>query len=81
MSYRQLANHALEVLGVEEEDEEEYEEKDHPSMFRIDGARIPDSPINGLPWNVSRYLKSLRKSAGQIKVSVGYSHKLSFQLS
>jgi hypothetical protein len=71
-----LATHALEVLGVEEEEEPEgykKEERGKPSMFRIDGTKIPNSPINNQPWNVSRYLTSLRKSAGQLKLGVGFS--------
>ena len=59
-SYSQVVSHALEVLDVEDEEEEEAK----PSMFRIDGTMVPDSLINNLPWTVARYLKSLRKSAG-----------------
>lgn len=73
-SYSQVVSNALEILDVEEE-EEEGEAK--PSIFRIDGTMVPDSPINDLPWTVTRYLKSLQKSAGQLKLGVGFYYKVS----
>jgi hypothetical protein len=72
-SYAQVVSLALEVLDVEEDEEDEGEAK--PSMFRIDGTMVPDSPVNNLPWTVTRYLKSLRKSAGQLKLGVGFYYK------
>ena len=74
-SYSQVVSHALEVLDVEEDEEDEGEAK--PCMFRIDGTMVPDSPVNNLPWTVARYLKSLRKSAGQLKLGVGFYYKVS----
>ena len=69
-SYSYVVSCALEVLDAEEDEEEKGEGK--PSMFRIDGTIVPDSPIDDLPWTITRYLKSLRKSAGQIKLGVGF---------
>jgi hypothetical protein len=74
-SYSEVVSHALEVLDVEKDEEEEGEAK--PSVFRIDGTMVPDSPINNLSWNVTRYLKSLRKSAGQVKLGIGFFYKAS----
>ena len=37
----------------------------------------PDCPIDELPWTPSRYLKSLRKTAGQLKLGVGFHYKVS----
>ena len=42
-SYSYVVSCALEVLDVEEDEEEKGEGK--PSMFRIDGTIVPDSPI------------------------------------
>ena len=56
----QVISNARELLDVEEDEEEEGEPK--PSIFRINGTVVPDSPINDLPWTVSRYVKSLQMS-------------------
>ena len=73
-SYSQLVNHALKVLDVEKDEEEEGQAR--PSMFRIDGTMVPECSINDLPWTVARYLKSIRKSAGQLKLGVGFYYKV-----
>ena len=70
-SYSQVVSHALEVL------EDEKEEEAKPSTFRIDGTMVPDFLTNNLPWTVARYLKSLRKSAGHLKLGVGFYYRVS----
>lgn len=72
-SYAQVVGHALDVLGVEVDDEEGEAKQ---SLFRIDGTVVPVNPVNDLPWTLGHYLKSLRKSAGQLKVGVGYHYKV-----
>ena len=59
-----------------EEDEEE-EEEARQSLFRIDGTVVPNIPIGNNPWTVARYLKSLRKSPGQLKLGAGFYYKVS----
>ena len=56
-SYSQVDSSA-QVLGWEEEGEAK------PSIFSINGTVVPDSPINDLPWTLSKYLKSLQNSPG-----------------
>ena len=73
--YSQVAAHAVDILDIEEDDEERGEGE--PSLFRIDGTVVPDSPVNNLQWTVSRYLSSLRKSAGQLKLGVGFYYRVS----
>ena len=46
-------------------------------MFRIDGTVVSDNLINEMPWTIGRYLRSLRKSAGQVKFRVGYYYRVS----
>ena len=69
-SYSQVVTRAVEVLGVEEEEDDKGEGE--PSIFRIDGTVVPDSTINELSWTISRYLQSLHKTPGQIKLGIGY---------
>ena len=76
-TYSELVGQAMKALDVEE-DEEEGEGR--PSMFMIDGTVVPDCPINNLPWTVTRYLKSLRRSPGQLKLGVGFYYKVSVYL-
>ena len=64
-----VAAHAIEVMQVEEEDEEEGGE---PRIFRNDGTVVPDGSIDDLPWTISRYLKSLNKYPAQVKLGVGF---------
>ena len=73
-SYSQLVNHALEVFDVKEDEEEEGEPK--TSMFRIDGTVVPECPIYDLPWTVARYLKSMKKTARQLKPGAGFYYKV-----
>ena len=61
------------ILDIQEEEEEE---KGRLTMFRIDGTVIPGSDIGGAAWTIARYLKSLHKSAGQIKLGVGYHYRV-----
>lgn len=74
-SYQQVVSQAIEVLGIEEEDGES--EDGEPRIFRIDGTVVPDCPIDELSWTVSRYLRSLHKTAGQLKLGVGFHYRVS----
>ena len=74
-SYSDLVSEPLKTLDVEEDEEEEGEAR--PSFFRIDGMVVPNSPIGNNPWTVARYLKSLRKSPGQLKLGAGFYYKVS----
>lgn len=46
------------------------------SLFKLNGARILNEPItiNGKvkPWTMGTYMQLLKKSAGNIKLGVGY---------
>lgn len=74
-SHQQVVSQAIEVLELEEEDDEN--EDGEPRIFCIDGTVVPDCPIEELPWTPSRYLKSLRNTAGQVKLGVGFHYKVS----
>ena len=74
-SYATVANDAIQVMQLEEEDEVAGEGE--PSIFRIDRMVLPDSAINDFPWTISRYLKSLNKFPGQLKLGVGFYYGVS----
>ena len=74
-SYAAVAAHAIDVLQLEEEEEEK--DEGEPSIFRIDGTVVPECLINDLPWTIARYLKSLHKSPGQLKLGVGFYYRVS----
>ena len=74
-SYAAVANHSIEVLQLEEEEEQVGEGE--PSIFRVDGTVVPDCLVSDLPWTISRYLKSLNKSPGQLKLGVGFYYRVS----
>ena len=76
-TYSEVVACAIEALGVQEEEEQEGEGE--PRIFRIDGTVVPDSDINGVSWTIARYLSSLHKSAGQIKLGVGYQYQVSMR--
>lgn len=46
------------------------------SFFRFSGTRVEDKNIiireKNYPWSLRNYLLSMRKSAGQVKLGVGY---------
>ena len=67
-TYSEVVTCAIEALGVQEEEEQEGDGE--PRIFRIDGTVVPDSDISGVSWTIARYLSSLHKSAGQIKLGV-----------
>ena len=77
-SYGQVVSEAIRVPDLEEEEEEKGE--GDPSVFRIDGTVVPDSPINDMPWTLARYLKSLHKTAGQLRLGVGYYYRVSLTI-
>ena len=60
------------MIELEEEDEES--EDGGPRIFCIDGTVVPYCPIDELPWTPS---KLLRKTAGQLKLGVGFHYKVS----
>ena len=72
-TYDEVARAAFLVLDIQEEEEEG---EGRLTMFRIDGTVIPDGDIGGAAWTIARYLKSLNKSPGQIKLGVGYYYRV-----
>ena len=74
-TYLQVVTCAIEGLGIQEEEEQAGEGE--PRIFRIDGTVVPDLVIGDVTWTISRYLKSLHKTAGQIKLGVGYYYQVS----
>ena len=71
-AYNDMVTTAIEILEVEEE--EEVKGMGEPRLFRIDGTVVPECEV---PWTISRYLRSLHKSPGQIKLGVGYYYQVS----
>ena len=69
-SYSMVVCQAMEVLHVEEDEEEKVERE--LSVFRIDRTVVPKCSIRGFPWTITRYLKSLGKTPGQLKLGVGF---------
>lgn len=59
----------IEVDTLEEEDPELL-------LFRTDGTIVPNRPIlygnTEQPWTLDAYLKSMKKTAAQVKLGVGY---------
>ena len=74
-TYSQVVTCAVEGLGIQEEEEQAGEGE--PRIFRIDGTVVPDLDISHVSWTISRYLKSLHKTPGQIKLGVGYYYRVS----
>ena len=80
-SYDDAVAVAAEAMDLEPEDEDVLAGAEMELyLFRTDGTVVPNQPITvvkeTLPWTLERYLKSLKKSAAQIKLGVGYRSKV-----
>ena len=60
----------------------DFEGEPELTLFRTDGTIVPNQPISlddparSVPWTLERYLKSVKKSAAQLKLGIGYRYKV-----
>ena len=75
---------AAESMGLETEEEEDDGAEPELALFRTDGTVVPNQPIvfgkETQPWMLERYLKSLMKTAAQVKFGVGFHCKVRFNM-
>ena len=77
-SYDHVAAVAAEAIDLASEDDDDSEMELY--LFRTDGTVVPNQPITlakeSVPWTLQHYLKSLKKTAAQINLGVGYRSKV-----
>ena len=68
--YATVARHAATTLELQDEDDDGGE----LSLFRVDGTIIPRGlvDVGGREWTLERYLRSIGRTASQLKLGVGY---------